>query len=66
MHQRLADDLIWGVSAIAAHIKRTERQTYYLISKKKIPAKHLGPKTIVARKSQLDRALTEIEAPSAK
>lgn len=59
-NKRLADDLLWGVAAIASHIKRSERQTYYLIANQQIPAKHLGGKTIVARISELDRALSRL------
>jgi hypothetical protein len=54
----LADDLLWGAAAIADHIRRDIRQTYYLIAARKIPAKKLGARVIVARKSELDRALT--------
>jgi hypothetical protein len=51
------DDVLWGVAAIAGYIRRTERQTYYLISKKAIPAKKLGARTIIARKSEIDTTL---------
>lgn len=57
--EELADDLLWGVAAIASYIQRTERQTYYLIAKGHIPAKKLGAKTILARKSELDSALAQ-------
>jgi hypothetical protein len=56
-NQDLSSDVLWGVDAIAKYIQRTTRQTYYLIAKRKIPAKKLGAKTIVARKSELDVAL---------
>ena len=45
----LPDDLLWGVPAIADHINRTVRQTYYLIENDLIPVTKLGPRTIVAR-----------------
>ncbi len=61
-HMRLADDLLWGVGEISEYIKRNERQTYYLIAQGAIPTKKLGPKTIVARKSEIDRALDQNEA----
>lgn len=57
--QELSEDLLWGVTAIAVYIKRSQRQTYYLIERKKIPARKLGAKIIVARKSELDQALGE-------
>ncbi|MDO9411984.1 MAG: DNA-binding protein [Pseudolabrys sp.] len=53
----LANDVLWGVEAISSYIQRSQRQTYYLIATGGIPAKKLGAKTIVARKSELDRAL---------
>ena len=36
------DDLIWGVDAIAAEIRRTTRQTYHLIQTKQIPTQKVG------------------------
>jgi hypothetical protein len=54
----LPNDLIWGARAIARYINRPVRTTYYLIEKGLIPAKKLGPKTIFARASELDRALS--------
>jgi hypothetical protein len=54
----LPDDLLWGVQAIADHIKRTVRQTYYLIENELIPVKKLGARTIVARASELDRVFS--------
>lgn len=53
----LPGDVLWGVDAIATYIKRKRSATYYLIAKGHIPAKKLGPRTIMARKSELDRAL---------
>jgi hypothetical protein len=52
-----ANDLLWGVEAIAAYIGRNIRQTYYLVQTKKIPAQKSGA-LWVARKSVIDRALT--------
>jgi hypothetical protein len=56
----LSDDLLWGVAAIADHIGRERRGAYYLISKGVIPTKKLGAKTICARRSEIDRALTQL------
>lgn len=53
----LPGDVLWGVEAIAAYIKRKRSATYYLIAKGFIPAKKLGRRTIIARKSELDHAL---------
>ena len=53
----LPGDVLWGTEAIAAYIKRSRSATYYLIAKGAIPAKKLGARTIMARKSELDRAL---------
>jgi hypothetical protein len=50
-------DLLWGVPEIAAYIQRNHRTTYYLIGKGAVPVTKLGPRTIVARKSEIDRAL---------
>ncbi|MHC2584510.1 excisionase family DNA binding protein [Bradyrhizobium diazoefficiens] len=55
----LPGDLLWGVAAIADYIGRERRSVYYLISKGVIPAKKLGAKTICARRSEIDRALTQ-------
>lgn len=57
-------DIIWGVkgdSGIAAFLKTTERKVYYLIERGVIPVTKLGPKTIIASRSQL-RRLFEPEA----
>ena len=37
VNPNLADDLIWGVAAIANYIKRTRSATYYLIATGAIP-----------------------------
>ena len=50
-------DLLWGVSAIANHIRRPKRQAQYLIDKKRIPVKHVGPKMIVGSKTKIDASL---------
>jgi hypothetical protein len=50
-------DILWGVEAIAAHIGRNVRQTYYLVQSQKIPAQKVGA-LWVGRKSTIDRALS--------
>ena len=56
------DDLLWGVDAIAAYIKRKPRQTYYLIHTKQIPAKKIGATWVARRSSVRRRLLGEEEA----
>jgi hypothetical protein len=46
----LADDLLWGVTAIAAYINRNERQTDHAIRSGNLPVKRMG-KLIVSSKS---------------
>ena len=55
--QQPSGDLLWGVEAIADHIRRTKRQTQYLIENDKIPVKHVGPKTIVGSRTKIDASL---------
>jgi hypothetical protein len=55
----LPNDILWGADAIAGYIGRERHAAYYLIRKGLIPAKKLGPKTICARKSEIDRALAQ-------
>jgi hypothetical protein len=50
-------DILWGVAAIAHYIKRSKRQTHYLISKRRIPVEKPGPKTITGSKSKISAAL---------
>lgn len=52
-----SNDLLWGAEAIADHIGRSKRQTYYLIEIEAIPVKHLGPRTIVGSRSEIDASL---------
>jgi hypothetical protein len=42
-------DLVWGIEAIAKLIGRTERQTYYLLSTGKLPAKQVGERWVASR-----------------
>jgi hypothetical protein len=59
-------DLLWGVSAIADHIRLPKRQTQYLIDKQRIPVKHLGPKTIVGSRTKINTALKSDESTPQK
>jgi hypothetical protein len=54
----LSQDLLWGISAIADYTKLTNRQASYLIETKRLPARKLGGRIIVARKSEIDAALS--------
>ena len=53
------DDLIWGVTAIAAEIRRSERQTYHLIQTKQIPTQKVGAIHAARRSKLLARLLGE-------
>lgn len=59
----LPTDLLWGARAIANYISRPVRTVYYLIDKGVLPVTKLGPKTIVARTSEIDRAFSKNAAP---
>ena len=54
----LSDDLIWGAQAIADELNVPLQRIYYLIRTKKIPHTKIGPKTIIASRRQLRRALS--------
>jgi len=60
--ENLPTDILWGVAQIAAYIGRDQRSTYYMIAKHQIPAKKLGKRTIFARRSELDAALSKLGA----
>ncbi|HEV7417902.1 MAG TPA: DNA-binding protein [Tianweitania sediminis] len=51
-------DLIWGVSAIAKIICRTDRQTFRLVEAGELPAKKVGGRW-VAERSKLVAFFTE-------
>jgi hypothetical protein len=53
----LKDDVLTGAAAIAAHIGWDVRKLYYAASKGYLPVSHVG-QTLVARKSELGRALS--------
>jgi hypothetical protein len=53
-----SSEYVWGVQEIGNYINAKKRKTQYLIETGKIRVKHVGPKTIVAKKSQLDEDLS--------
>lgn len=53
--EKLADDLLFGASAIAAEIGCTESAVYYIAKTKKLPIGKLG-KLLIASRSKLRRA----------
>ncbi len=61
----LRDDLIWGIAGengIAAFIGKSVRQAYYLVERGVLPVRRLGPKTIVASRSELKTFFARGEA----
>lgn len=52
----LGDDLLQGAEAIAEYLDIKKRRVFYLVGIGAIPVTRLG-RLIVARKSELDRAL---------
>jgi len=42
-------DLIWGLEDISKAIGRTVRQTHYMLSTGKLPAKQIGNRWVVER-----------------
>jgi hypothetical protein len=50
-------EYVWGVQGIADAINASKRRTQYLIEQGKIRVTYLGPKTIIARRSELDEDL---------
>lgn len=57
-HQSSAIDLIWGVSAIARVIGRTDRQTFHMVSTGELPARKVGNRWVIER-SKLIAHFTE-------
>jgi hypothetical protein len=47
------DDLLWGLPAIAREIKRTPRQAQYLVDQGVIDVLRVGPKTLIASRTQI-------------
>jgi predicted DNA-binding transcriptional regulator AlpA len=58
----LPTDILWGVRAIAEYVNRTERQAYHLVATGALPARKIGPRLIVARRSEIDRVISSQEA----
>jgi hypothetical protein len=52
-------DVLWGAKAIAEYVGLGLRRTYYLLANGALPSKKLGARIIVARKSELDAALSQ-------
>ena len=42
-------DLVWGLTAIAKIIGRTTRQTHYMLSTGKLPARQVGNRWVAER-----------------
>jgi hypothetical protein len=53
------DDLLWGAQAIADFLGIKLDQVYYLIRTKRLPIGKLGPKTVIASRKKLQRALND-------
>ena len=54
------DDVLWGVDQIAREIKRSRRQTQYLIDTGKIEVVRLAPKTIITTRAKLNQAFADL------
>jgi len=54
-------DLVWGVSAIAKMIGRTEAATYHMCAKGELPVKQIG-RRYVAKREALERFFDEVAA----
>ena len=54
-------DLVWGISAIAKMIGRTDRQTYAMLAEGQLPAKQVGTRW-VAKREALERFFAEVAA----
>ena len=50
-------DLVWGATAIAKVIGRSERSTFHMLERKLLPAKRVGGRWVASRRKLLD-ALT--------
>lgn len=48
-NHEIADDLVWGASAIAKLIGRTDRQTFHLLSSGELPAKRVGGRWVASK-----------------
>jgi len=56
----LNEDLLTGAEAIAAYLGWPTRRVYYHANRRYLPIRHVGS-LLVARKSELDRALSGVE-----
>jgi hypothetical protein len=56
----LRDDILWGAAAIGDYLGKNYRQTVYLLSTKRLPAKKLGAMWI-AQRSKLRACLLDEE-----
>jgi hypothetical protein len=52
-------DALWGIRAIADYLELEYHQVQYLIQQGGLPVTKLGPRTIIALRSELDRAMTK-------
>jgi hypothetical protein len=59
--ERLADDLLYGASAIADFLGVTEMQVYHWVRKDRIPVGKMG-KTLIASRRQLRKAIGNLTA----
>jgi hypothetical protein len=57
----IAEDILVGADAIAAHIRKTKRQTFYLLETKQIPAFKLA-RAWHMRKSSYRTHIEQLEA----
>lgn len=54
-----ADDPIWEVKNIANVIKRSERQTFHLLSSGQLPAKKVGERWVASKRKLLMALLND-------
>lgn len=54
-----SDDIVWEVKNIAKVIRRTERQTFHLLSTGQLPARQIGNRWVASRKKLLAAVLGE-------
>ena len=59
--QNTPTDFLWGADAIALYLNLDRHQVYYLVRKNRLPVKKLGRRTFMARKSELDAAMSASE-----
>jgi hypothetical protein len=48
-----SDDVVWGAEAIGNVIKKTPRQTFYLLGRGHLPARKIGSQWAASRKKLL-------------